>query len=150
MKFAFGIAVAALVAGTAVVVVASKSGAQEQAQKGMVIVPRQSVGPVVNGMTTNEVEAILGKPDKWRGTTMVYESRYGISVTQSSGGAMAVLCGDQKFGYGLTKLNDQNLGFPGVTKFNGHTKEGIGIGSSKDDLLRALGPASSYSSISCT
>lgn len=145
MKLAVGIGIATLVAGGGTLAVWSAESAEPSVQgteeEAMLIVPMQSVGKITKGMTTNEVEAILGKPDKWEGKKMVYYKRYGMSVVQSDQGAAAVDCG-AKLG-----SQDQKLGYPGVKKFTGHTKEGIGMGSSKADLLRAFGPATSYSTM---
>jgi hypothetical protein len=127
LKFAIGIAVAALAAGGGVVAIASRPSSDFGQQQQMLIVPHVSVGPVVRGMTTNEVEAVLGKPDKWQGSMMVYDKGFGMSVVQSRKGAFAVFCGDRMMSY------------PGVKQFKGRTKEGVGTGSSKADVVKAFG-----------
>jgi RNA polymerase sigma factor (sigma-70 family) len=130
MKLAMSVGIATLIVVGGVMAVSKPNIHDEQGER-MLIVPHQSVGPVRKGMTTNEVEAVLGKPDKWAGKMMVYDQQYGMSVAQSEQGVVAVLCGDR------------TLNSPGVDKFNGHTKEGIGMKSSKEDLLHTLiGPTS--------
>jgi len=42
------------------------------------------------GMTTNEVEAVLGRPERWKGKIMVYDRKLGMSVAQSKAGALIV------------------------------------------------------------
>ena len=46
------------------------------------------MGKVRMGMTTNEVETVLGRPDKWQGKIMVYDRKLGMSVAQSKAGAL--------------------------------------------------------------
>lgn len=98
---------------------------------GFLIVPGQSVGEIHKGMTTNEVETVLGKPDKWQGKIMVYDQKLGFSVVQSRDGAAAVFCGDTM------------LKYPGVKKFAGRTKEGIGMESSREEVVQAFGQPTS-------
>jgi RNA polymerase sigma factor (sigma-70 family) len=95
------------------------------------IVPGESVGKVRKGMTTNEVETVLGKPEKWQGKMMVYDKQLGMSVAQSSKGVSVVFCGDSM------------LGYPGVKRFKGRTKEGIGMLSSRESIIKALGAPTS-------
>jgi RNA polymerase sigma factor (sigma-70 family) len=129
IKWATTMGTAAMILVGVPIVVTSKPGRHNERREQMLIVPHQSVGPVRNGMTTNEVEAVLGMPDKWAGKMMVYDQQYGMSVAQSEQGVVAVLCGDR------------TLHSPGVDKFKGHTKEGIGMKSSKEDLLHTfIGP----------
>src|SRR2546427_8340634 len=79
------------------------------------------------GMTTNEVEAVLGRPDKWRGKIMDYGQKLGMDVAQSKAGALVVFCGDSM------------LKYPGVKKFKGRTKEGIGMESNREEVTKAFG-----------
>ena len=80
-------------------------------------------------MTTNEVEAVLGKPVKWQGKMMVYDQTLGMTVGQSKAGALVVFCGDSM------------LKYPGVKKFKGRTKEGIGMESSRGRGYQGIWPA---------
>jgi len=95
------------------------------------IVPGESVGKVRKGMTTNEVETVLGKPDKWQGKMMVYDKWLGMTVAQSTKGVSVVFCGDSM------------LKYPGVKKFKGVTKEGIGMLSTRESVIKAFGPPTS-------
>lgn len=135
MKLAMTVGVTALVAVGAVIMVESKPHDQTQQKAPMLIVPQQSVGPVDKGMTTNEVEAVLGKPDKWAGKMMVYDKHYGMSVAQSERGVVSILCGDGE----LTN--------PGVKKFKGRTKEGVGMGSTRADVVKAFGEPALHLSV---
>ncbi|HEX4265195.1 MAG TPA: sigma-70 family RNA polymerase sigma factor [Verrucomicrobiae bacterium] len=131
MKFAIGMTSAILLGGSGVIIVLSaesvKQGAQTGQQAPILIVPGARVGNVVKGMTTNEVEAVLGKPEKWQGKIMVYDQRLGMSVAANKRGVTAVFCGDSL------------LKYPGVKAFKGHTKEGIGMESSREDVIKAFG-----------
>jgi hypothetical protein len=96
----------------------------------LLIVPGVSVGKVRKGMTTNEVETVLGKPEKWQGKIMVYDGKLGMSVGQTKNGAMMVFCGSSM------------LHYAGVKKFRCRTKEGIGMESSRADIIKAFGKPS--------
>jgi RNA polymerase sigma factor (sigma-70 family) len=113
------------------IVVNQNDTATEPQETPFLIVPRESVGKVRKGMTTNEVESALGKPEKWQGKIMVYDKKLGMSVGQTKLGAMVVFCGDNM------------LNYPGVKKFKGRTKEGIGMKSSREDVIRAFGQPNS-------
>ena len=117
-----GVATAAPSGGSA-----QPKGNASQTDDTFLIVPGESVGKVRKGMTTNEVEAVLGKPDKWQGRIMLYDKKLGMSVGQSRAGAL-VVCG-----------GDSMLKYPGVKKFKGRTKEGIGMESSREDVIKAFG-----------
>jgi hypothetical protein len=98
----------------------------------MLIVPGVSVGDIHKGMTTNEVEAVLGKPDKWQGQVMIYDHKLGMSVIESqTKGVTVVFCGDSM------------LRYPGVKAFKGRTKEGIGMESSRAAVIQAFGQPTS-------
>jgi len=58
---------------------------------------------------------------------MVYDQKLGMSVGQSKAGALVVFCGSSM------------LKYPGVKKFKGRTKEGIGMESSREDVIKAFG-----------
>jgi RNA polymerase sigma factor (sigma-70 family) len=92
------------------------------------IVPGESVGTVKKGMSATEVESILGKPEKRQGRMMVYDRKLGMSIGQSDFGVAVVFCGDSM------------LRYPGVKAFKGRTKEGIGMGSSREEIIKAFGP----------
>ena len=132
LKFAIGVGVTALLAGGAATVALSGGGAKPVAQPAqqeapVLIVPGESVGKVRKGMTTNEVEVVFGKPDKWQGKIMLYDRKFGMGVMQNKAGALAVFCGGSM------------LKSPGVKKFKGRTKEGIGMESSREEVIKAFG-----------
>jgi hypothetical protein len=131
LKFAIGMGLAALLGGGGVMIALSalsaKQSSQAEQQAPLLIVPGMSVGKIVKGMTTNEVEALLGKPEKWQGHIMVYDKKLGMSVSGTKAGVMVVFCGDSM------------LSYPGVKTFKGRTKEGIGMESSRGDVVKAFG-----------
>jgi RNA polymerase sigma factor (sigma-70 family) len=132
LKLAIGIgAVVLLVGGTTLVALSGDSTNQNATASApdevMLVVPGESVGKVQKGMTTNEVEAVLGKPERWQGKIMIYDKRLGMSVIQGKSGVMVVFCGDSM------------LKYPGVKAFKGRTKEGIGMESSREAVIKAFG-----------
>jgi RNA polymerase sigma factor (sigma-70 family) len=132
IKFAAGVGVGILLAGGAATLALSDDrsktdGPAVQQEPPVLIVPGESVGPVRKGMTTNEVEAMLGQPDKWQGKIMVYDKQYGMSVSEGKNGVAVIFCGDSM------------LGYPGVKTFKGHTKEGIGMESTREEVIKAFG-----------
>jgi hypothetical protein len=136
LKFVAGVGIASLLAGGMATIALSGGNTNadakaNQPENPVLIVPGASVGKVLNGMTTNEVEAVLGKPDKWQGKIMVYDQKLGMSVAQSKIGAVVVFCGDSM------------LKYPGVKKFKGRTKEGIGMESTRVEIIKAYGQPSS-------
>ena len=137
IKFAIGLGVTALLAGGVAVVALSADSTNKDSQTAitqpapMLIVPGASVGDIRKGMTTNEVEAVLGKPDRWQGQIMVYDKKLGMSVSESKRGVMVVFCGDSM------------LRYPGVKTFKGRTKEGIGMESSRAEVIQAFGQPTS-------
>ena len=133
LKFAVSVCVGVMVAGgVATVALSGVSAETKTAQpESFLIVPGESVGKIRKGMTTNEVETLLGKPNKWQGKMMVYDKELGMSVAQSKKGVSVVFCGDSM------------LKYPGVKKFKGRTKEGIGMLSTRESVIKAFGPPSS-------
>ena len=89
----------------------------------MLIIPGQSVGKVRKGMTAEQVEAVLGKPDRLQGPVMNYSKKFGFTVFIAGPNGVAEVSCRSAF---------SNL-------FKGHTKEGIGMESSRDDLIKAYG-----------
>jgi hypothetical protein len=98
-----------------------------RSEEPILIVPGQSVGKVRKGMTTNEVEAVLGKPERWQGKIMVYDKTLGMSVGLTRKGVMVIFCGDSM------------LKYPGVKRFKGRTKGGVGMESSRADVIKEFG-----------
>ena len=94
----------------------------------ILIVPGESVGKIKGGMTREQVIAELGEPERTQGTIMVYDKRLGLSVApRKTGGIAAIFCGDSAPDY------------PNVGVFKGRTKEGIGMKSTRAELIAAFG-----------
>ncbi len=84
----------------------------------ILIEPQAGVGKVRKGMSKAQVEAELGKPDSKGGGIWAYK-KMGIWVLfQNSGVMFNVHC---------------------LKSFKGHTKEGIGIGSTRAEVVKAFG-----------
>jgi RNA polymerase sigma factor (sigma-70 family) len=135
LKFASTIsagAILAIVASTAILAQTNnqKSKATDIAttDEAILITPGISVGKVKAGMSEDEVVTALGKPEKMQGEVMIYDKHFGFSVVCSRKKIVGdVFCGDSM------------LKYPGVKKFKGHTKEGIGMESSREDVTKAFG-----------
>ena len=108
---------------------AAKIGVSDDA---ILITPGVSVGKVKAGMSEDEVAAVLGQPEKMQGNVMIYDAHFGFSV----------VCNRKKI-VGDVFCGDAALANPGVKKFKGRTKEGIGMESSRADLIKALGEPTS-------
>jgi len=94
----------------------------------ILITPNVSVGKVKVGMSEDEVVAALGKPEKMQGEVMIYDQQFGFSV----------ICSQKKI-VGDVFCGDSMLDYPGVKKFKGRTKDGIGMESTRDDVIKAFG-----------
>ncbi|HEY6154143.1 MAG TPA: hypothetical protein VIW07_10420 [Candidatus Udaeobacter sp.] len=105
--------------------------AQARPHEPLLIEPGRSVGKIRSGMTMEEVIAAVGEPDRRRTKTLEY-LRYGFAVSGSSDGrVLVVFCGGCSRGSPLIKM------------FAGRTKEGIGMESSRDQIISAFGPPTS-------
>src|SRR4051812_48214750 len=94
----------------------------------MVLTPSVSIGPVRSGMTIQQIIKQLGEPDRREGNLLAY-SNLGFTVIAGKDGTVhSVLCVDVAGKEGAIKKS-----------FAGHTKEGIGIGSSRADIIRVYG-----------
>ena len=106
----------------------ANSGDNLPSSDAMLIVPGQSVGKVRGGMTIQKVVAELGEPDNRQGRILNY-LRFGFSVIPNKDDIVrVVMCGD-------SEVADSPL----VTSFQGCTKEGIGMKSSRADVIKAFG-----------
>jgi hypothetical protein len=91
----------------------------------MVIEPGVSIGPIHSGMTMKQVVTELGEPNKNQDGILMYSN---VSVFLTEDGFVAhVFCFDSS-----TNGVSTNASL-------GHTKEGIGIGSSRADVISAYG-----------
>ena len=99
------------------------------------IVPKASVGKIRTNMTIPQIIAMLGEPDKRMGGFLHYV-RSGFSVISDPRGESlrSVFCGDAMGRNG-----------PMVKAFKGHTEAGIGMGSSRAEIIRAYGLPSEVS-----
>ena len=100
--------------------------------KDLVVTPLVGIGPVKFGMSREEVERLLGKPD---GASLApgqlnYGSR-GLFLTVSQ---------NKKFGFFTFACVAQKGQLYRVRDFSGKTDKGIGLGSSAGDIIRAYGP----------
>lgn len=94
----------------------------------MLIEPNLSVGQIHSGMTVQQVVAQLGEPQRRTANSLEYTA-LGLAVMPDSQGVVqVVMCGD------VTGING-----PFVRTFSGHTKEGIGMYSTRDQVLKAFG-----------
>ena len=93
------------------------------------IEPGVSVGKVRAGMTTQQVVGELGMPEFANEYYLLYR-RYGFTVTLKDGVVYGVICGNH---------NDPQKRMP--MAFAGRTREGIGMGSSRTDVIKVYGEA---------
>ena len=92
------------------------------------IEPGIGVGKVRAHMTVEQVIAELGEPDNKTGHVLNYV-RLGFSVVPTKDGIVRVImCGDPS-----------GFNSPLVRAFSGRTKDGIGMGSIRSDVINALG-----------
>lgn len=98
----------------------------------MLIEPKVSVGPIKAGMTTDEVVGLLGEPQLRTANALEYK-RLGFAVMHGPDKVIqVVMCGD------VTGLNG-----PLVKAFTGRTKEGIGLTSTREEVVNAYGQPTS-------
>ena len=94
----------------------------------IIIEPGVSIGLVRSGMTIQQVVAELGEPDRKKESALEYLN-LGFSVIPGKEGVVhIVLCVDPTGKEG-----------PFRKAFAGRTKEGIGMGSSRAEVIRAYG-----------
>ncbi len=105
-----------------------KSEPSAEPGRPIVIEPHEAVGQIHAGMSMDQVAAALGQPP--RHTTKAFEyPQLGLAVVPDATGHVEwVMCGD------VTGING-----PFVKAFNGRTKEGIGMHSTRADVLKAYG-----------
>ena len=94
----------------------------------LVIEPNLSVGNIHSGMTVQQVIAQLGEPQRRTANSLEY-TRLGLAVMPDALGIVqVVMCGD------VTGING-----PFAKAFTGRTKEGIGMYSTRQEVLKAYG-----------
>jgi hypothetical protein len=106
----------------------------------MIIEPGVAIGPVREGMTIQQVVAELGEPDRKKDSELDYLD-LGLSVLGKGGVAHIVLCVNPsgQAGPGSPSAHLSKKQGPFKKAFAGHTKEGIGLGSSRADVIHAYG-----------
>ncbi len=98
------------------------------ANAAMLIEPNVAVGKIRAGMTKQQVVAELGPPGRQTANALEYPA-LGLAVMPGPDGVVqVVMCGD------VTGLNG-----PFVKAFTGRTKEGIGMASTRDEVVKAFG-----------
>ena len=128
-------------AGFTVAVLLLTSGCSEKSEQSpantassntpLLIVPHVSVGEIRSGMSTTQIVAILGEPQRRTANALEY-TRFGFAALPGKDGRVQfVMCGD------VTGING-----PLVKVFTGRTKEGIGMNSSREEVLKAYGEPS--------
>jgi len=88
------------------------------------IQPGISIGPVHSGMKQQDVVAVLGEPNSRKDGVLEYHN-LGIALLPGKGGFLKTVIffnGGQPF-----------------KPFGGHTTEGVGIGSSRAEIIKAYG-----------
>jgi RNA polymerase sigma factor (sigma-70 family) len=138
IKFAVAVGVSAIIAiAVSTIAIAQQTKSPNTPSNvaiddSFLIVPGVSVGKVKAGMTEDDVIAALGQPESKQGEVLIYDKHLGFSVVCSRKKIVgAIFCGDSMPTY------------PGVKMFKGRTKEGIGMESSRDDLVKAFGQPTS-------
>jgi len=94
----------------------------------MVIEPNLAVGAIRAGMTVNEIATKLGQPQRRTANSLEYTD-LGLAVMPGPDGVVkVVMCGDV-----------MGLNRPFAAHFSGRTQEGIGLGSTREEVVRAFG-----------
>jgi len=126
MKIASALAV--LVFLTACSDNSNQGASAPQSGEPSLIEPNVRVGKVVAGMTVKQLVTQLGEPQRRTAKALEY-TQLGFAVLPDSNGMVSiVMCGD------VTGIHG-----PFVKAFTGRTREGIGMLSTRDDLLKAYG-----------
>ena len=97
----------------------------------MLIEPNNSVGGIRAGMTLQQIIEQLGEPQRKTSNALEY-TRLGLAVMPGQDGIVQVImCGD------VTGING-----PFVKAFTGRTKEGIGMFSTREEVIKTYGQPS--------
>ena len=101
---------------------------QSQTNAPILIEPTASVGKVRAGMTVAQLKEELGLPQRTTPNSLQYP-RLGFAVMPDADGIIqVVMCGDVT-----------GIGGPYAKAFNGRTKEGIGMFSTREQIVTAYG-----------
>jgi len=105
--------------------------AQAKPHERLLIEPRVCVGKITAGMKLEDVIVALGEPDRRHPSNLEY-LRFGFSVAANKDGLVLMIqCGDPC---------DKTSAL--IKMFAGRTKEGIGMGSTRKQVVSALGQPS--------
>jgi hypothetical protein len=126
-----GLSLLTLLVVLSVVASCSRRSAPSAPGVSMEIVPETGVGPIKFGMTMDEVKKALGQPDPAPGKPLQYSS-LGLAVIPRTkdGKVGAIMMGDSGGG----QL---------VERFKGVTTKGIGMKSTRQEIVAAYGPPES-------
>ncbi|HSU54004.1 MAG TPA: hypothetical protein VLT36_08115 [Candidatus Dormibacteraeota bacterium] len=133
-RISTGALCASLVASTLCSISCSDRADHPQNNSGVpfAIEPNVAVGPVHAGMRVQELVAKLGEPERRTANSLEY-TRRGFAVMPGPDGTVhVIMCGD------VTGISG-----PLVKAFTGRTKEGIGLGSTREDLVKTYGEPTS-------
>lgn len=103
---------------------------QRKPHEPLLIVPFVRVERITPDMTVDDVIAVVGKPDRRNAPSNLEYLRYGYSVTahRKNGQVFLIQCGDPC-------VKDSPL----IKMFAGRTKEGIGMESTRSEIIAAFG-----------
>jgi len=116
---------------TTTVDVTPSSETPDVSEQTLEVVLLQGLGPVAFGMSENEVIALLGQPERTEGGIALFylESR-GVSLLLRPG-------------RGVEEISCWSKEYPGsppeLITFTGKTKEGIGMGAGREQIVAAYG-----------
>ncbi len=98
----------------------------------MLIEPNVAVGKIHSGMRIRDVVDQLGEPPRRTANSLEYTTLGFAVMPDAEGIVRVVMCGD------VTGLNG-----PLVKAFSGRTREGIGLTSTRQEVVRAYGQPTS-------
>ena len=104
----------------------------DRPKKALVMQPLVGIGKVRFGMTIEQMKEILGEPVRSRGIVQEYRDLGFAILTIKENTVTMIACGDRR-----------RADSPLVKSCMVRTKKGIGMGSSKEDVIKAYGQPSS-------
>ena len=108
-----------------------QKGIAQRAGKTFVVEPLVGIDKVRFGMTVEEMKKILAEPQGTRGPVHEYRDAGFAIFTIKDNTVTMIVCGDRR-----------SADSPLVKNCRCRTKKGIGIGSSKEDIIKAYGEPS--------
>jgi outer membrane protein assembly factor BamE (lipoprotein component of BamABCDE complex) len=100
----------------------------EDTREAGLIEPGKAVGGIRIGMTVRDVIEAFGEPDRRTSNALEYLKRGFAVMPDAQGVVRVVMCGDVT-----------GLGGPLVKRFAARTTSGIGMGSTREEVLRVFG-----------